>query len=92
MEVTVYTKPQCVQCDMTKKVLDGGKIPYKQVDITEDKEAYDYVISLGYTSAPIIVTDAGSWSGFKFEQLKSLVARYNAEPHPGTTESIPKAV
>ncbi len=36
MVVTVYTKPQCVQCNMTYRALDAKGISYTKVDITED--------------------------------------------------------
>ncbi|EUA09775.1 glutaredoxin family protein [Mycobacterium kansasii 662] len=48
--VTVYTKPACVQCTATKKALDtAGVLGYRLVDITEDSDARDFVMSLGYT-------------------------------------------
>lgn len=46
--VTVYTKPGCVQCTATFKALDKNGVNYEKVDVTEDAEAYDYVMSLGY--------------------------------------------
>ena len=36
MVVTVYTKPQCVQCNMTYRALDAKGINYDKVDITEE--------------------------------------------------------
>ena len=36
MVVTVYTKPQCVQCNMTYRALDAKGISYTKIDITED--------------------------------------------------------
>ena len=39
MSITVYTLPQCVQCDMTKKTLDSLDVEYVTVDLSQDKEA-----------------------------------------------------
>ena len=39
--ITVYTQPNCVQCDGTKIFLDKHNLEYTHVDITADKEAYD---------------------------------------------------
>ncbi len=35
MTITVYTKPACVQCNMTYKALDKEGLAYDVVDITE---------------------------------------------------------
>ena len=34
MNITVYTKPACVQCNATYKALDKQGIAYQKVDIT----------------------------------------------------------
>lgn len=52
MSITVYTKPACVQCNATYRALDKAGIEYSVVDITEDPEARDYVMALGYLQAP----------------------------------------
>lgn len=55
-EVTVYTLPNCVQCNQTKKQLDKLGIPYDTVDLTENEEAYRFVTeTLGYKSAPVVI-------------------------------------
>lgn len=70
--VTVYTKPACVQCNATYKALDKAGVAYIKVDITEDSEARDYVMSLGYLQAPVVVADQGHWSGFRPDRIKAL--------------------
>lgn len=72
--VTVYTKPACVQCTATKKALDkAGVLGYRLVDITEDPDARDFVMSLGYTSAPVVVAGNEHWSGFRPDRIKAVV-------------------
>lgn len=44
----LYTKPNCVQCDATKRALAKSGIPHELVDITVEPDARDYVLSLGY--------------------------------------------
>lgn len=70
---TVYTKPACVQCTATKKALDKAGIAYELVDITEDASARDFVMSLGYTSAPVVVAGGQHWSGFRPDRIKATV-------------------
>lgn len=72
MSVTVYTKPACVQCNATYKALDKQGIEYKIIDITEDSEARDYVMALGYLQAPVVVTSNDHWSGFRPDRIKAL--------------------
>lgn len=71
---TVYVKPACVQCDMTKRFLDKNNIPYETVDITQDPAALSMVIDLGFSSAPVVITSSDAWAGFQPEKLQSLAA------------------
>ena len=72
--VIVYTQPSCVQCDMTKRLMDREEISYTSIDVTQDKEAYDYVVGLGYQSVPVVVAGDVHWSGFRAERIKGLKA------------------
>ena len=74
MAVTVYSKPACDQCNATYLQLDKRGIEYKIVDITEDAEARDYVMSLGYLQAPVVVAGDDHWSGFRIDRIKALAA------------------
>ncbi|AVM01289.1 NrdH-redoxin [Gordonia iterans] len=75
MAITVYTKPACVQCNMTYKALDKLGLEYDVVDISIDDEARDYVMALGYLQAPVVVVDDEHWSGFRPERIKAVAAR-----------------
>jgi glutaredoxin-like protein NrdH len=72
MAVTVFTKANCVQCEATKRHLDKLDVPYSTVNITNDIRALDKLISLGYRSAPVVVTDDDSWAGYIPEKLDKL--------------------
>ncbi|WP_040837079.1 glutaredoxin-like protein NrdH [Nocardia brevicatena] len=72
MTVTVYTKPACVQCNATYKALDKAGVDYRVVDISENAEARDYVMALGYLQAPVIVAGDEHWSGFRPDRIKAL--------------------
>ena len=73
--ITVYTKPACVQCNATYKALDQSGIEYDKVDISVDSDAREYVMSLGYLQAPVIVTDEDHWSGFRPDKIDELAKR-----------------
>lgn len=70
--IIVYTKPACPQCDFTKKHLTKNNIEFTAVDITEDAEARETVLALGYSSAPVVVSGDVHFSGFRPDKLKEL--------------------
>ena len=72
MAVTVYSKPACVQCNATKRALDGKGISYTSVDISEDPNALDVVKAMGYMQAPVVVTANDHWSGFRPDKIEAL--------------------
>ncbi|NKS64448.1 glutaredoxin-like protein NrdH [Rhodococcus hoagii] len=74
MSITVYTKPACVQCNATYRALDKAGLEYDVVDISENPEARDYVMALGYLQAPVVVAGEEHWSGFRPDRIKDLTA------------------
>ncbi|MDY6049978.1 MAG: glutaredoxin-like protein NrdH [Corynebacterium sp.] len=75
MPITVYTKPACMQCNATKRALDKAGVSYDVIDITQDNEARDYVMSLGYLQAPVVTAGDEHWSGYRPERINAIVAR-----------------
>lgn len=73
MTITIYTNPNCVQCDQTKRYLDNKSIPYETVDLSTNQDALEMVVAKGFKSAPVVVTDTDEWSGFRLEKLHNLV-------------------
>ena len=73
--ITVYTKPACVQCNATFRALERQGIGYTAIDISEDQEAREYVLSLGYLQAPVVVAGGDHWSGFRPDRIKTLAAQ-----------------
>ena len=72
MTITVYTKPQCVQCGATIKALDKAGLDYELVDISTNTQARDYVMALGHLQAPVVVAGADHWAGFRPDRIKNL--------------------
>lgn len=76
MSITVYTKPNCMQCQMTYRALDSAHLEYEVVDITEVPAALEYVTEeLGYRQAPVVVTDEDHWSGFRPDHINRIAKR-----------------
>ena len=78
MTITVYSKPACVQCNATYRALDKLGAPYTVVDISEDADARDYVMSLGHLQAPVVIVDGDHWSGYRPDRIKALEQRLQA--------------
>ncbi|MDO5663173.1 MAG: glutaredoxin-like protein NrdH [Brachybacterium sp.] len=74
MDITVYSKPMCVQCDATKRALNKAGVDYALVDLTEDAEALATVKALGYMQAPVVITGDDHWAGFRPDKIKALAA------------------
>ncbi|GAA4925027.1 glutaredoxin-like protein NrdH [Nesterenkonia rhizosphaerae] len=72
--ITVYTKPACVQCNATYRKLEKEGAQYTVVDVTEDAEALEYIRSLGYLQAPVVVTENDHWSGFDPDKIIAAAA------------------
>ncbi|KIQ16346.1 glutaredoxin domain-containing protein [Rhodococcus sp. MEB064] len=73
--ITVYTKPNCQQCRSTFRALDKAGLDYTAVDISADTEARDYVLALGYLSAPVVVAGPDThWSGHRVTRIDELAA------------------
>lgn len=70
MKITVWELPNCVQCNQTKREFDKRGIVYKVRKLTP--KAVDKFLAIGFTSAPIVETDAKRWSGFRLDKIKSL--------------------
>lgn len=74
MTITVYTRPSCGPCLATKAALTKQGLAYDVVDISQDDEARDYVMALGYLQAPVVVAGDQHWSGFRPERIRKLAA------------------
>lgn len=74
MEITVYSKPACVQCEGTYRALDRKGLEYRVVDITKNAEALEMVRGLGYLQAPVVVAGNTHWSGFRPDKIAAIAA------------------
>lgn len=73
MTVKVYGKAiGCIQCDRTKVALDKRETPYEFIDVTEDEEAFAYIIGLGYQQVPVVEYKGEHWSGYRPDKIQGL--------------------
>lgn len=69
MTITVYSKPACVQCTATTRALDAKGISYSVIDLTQDAEAMEKVMAMGYRQAPVVVAGDAHWAGFRPDMI-----------------------
>lgn len=69
MTITVYSKPACVQCTATTRALDARGLSYSVIDLTEDAEAMERVVAMGYRQAPVVIAGDAHWAGFRPDMI-----------------------
>lgn len=72
MQITVYSKPACVQCTATTRALDRQGLDYQIIDIAADEQAYNLVQTLGYRQVPVVVAGDRHWAGFRPDMISAL--------------------
>ena len=69
MTLTIYTKPSgCFGCTKTKQKFVEAGLPFREVDVTTNQAAFEYITEeLGYSQVPVVVYDRDGtenhWSG-----------------------------
>lgn len=51
--LTIYTKPVCPQCETFKRLLTRRGIEFEAIDISENEELRNTLMSLGFKSLPV---------------------------------------
>lgn len=68
--VTVYSSPTCVYCHMAKEYLKAKKVAFKEVDISQDTAAAQWVYDhVGQLATPAIDIDGTVILGFDREGI-----------------------
>lgn len=70
-EVKVYSTPTCPWCKRAKKFMEDNSIPYKDVNVAEDKAAREEMIrKSGQLGVPVIEIDGEIIIGYNEPKLK----------------------
>lgn len=80
MKITVWELSDS-QSMMTKREFEKRGIIFTARKLTP--KAADKFLAMGFTSAPIVETDAKRWSGFRLEKIKSLEFHLKNERRQG---------
>lgn len=78
MNITVYSNPNCVQCEMTKKQFAKAGVEFESKMIQDSPEVLALIAEKDYKAAPVVVTDSTSWSGFQPNHIADTIHAYKA--------------
>lgn len=71
-KVTVYGRPNCVQCNATYRALEAKGVSYKKVDLGQHEEMATEFRNQGHIQAPVVVVESDLWSGFRPDKISQL--------------------
>ena len=57
MNIKLYTKNVCPKCMLIKTVLNIAELEYETINIDEDAEAKELIVSKGFMAVPILEVD-----------------------------------
>ncbi|MCT1654334.1 glutaredoxin family protein [Brachybacterium muris] len=87
-EVTLYTLPDCVGCNATKRTLNKAGVEYEEINLQERPELVEMFKQQGLAQAPIVETKDGQrWAGYNPGKLREhgLDHRTRQQREGGTT-------
>ena len=72
-KITVYSKPNCMQCEFAKKYLRDKDVEFKEIDVFEEEWALTYIKTLGFKHMPIVDIGGVFHTGFRPDILAKVV-------------------
>ena len=73
--MTVYTKPDCPGCTMTKRELDKAGATYQEVDLTTRPDLVEAFTAEGLRSAPVVELGEQRIAGFNPGKIRAIAAQ-----------------
>ena len=75
MAITIYTLPDCVQCETTKTYLQKYQLAYESVDLSIHPDEFTRITSMGYDRVPVVISGDEHWQGFRPDKLFKLIRK-----------------
>ena len=72
-KITVYSKPNCVRCEMAKRYLQDKNVKFEVIDVFEDAEALAMLRDRGYAQMPVVDIGGEFHTGFRPDILAKVV-------------------
>ena len=71
--IKVYSKPNCVRCEMAKRYLQDKGVKFEEIDVFQDAEALAMLRDAGYSEMPVVDVDGEFHTGFQPNLLAKAV-------------------
>lgn len=72
--IKVYSKTNCVACKFTKNWLKNNNLDFKEVNVDEDLDAFNYLLANNLRTLPVVFNDSELIAmGFQPHKLKTLL-------------------
>lgn len=81
-ELTVYTKPDCPGCRMTRRELDKAGAAYQEVDLTTRPDLVEQFRAEGLRSAPVVEFGDERIAGFNPAKIRAIAAQAMSSTPP----------
>lgn len=78
--IKVYSKHNCMQCEMTKEFLKANKVKFEEMNVEENEEALEQIKASGLKRLPVVIVTKNNsielaFSGFQIDKLEKLVSK-----------------
>lgn len=71
--ITIYSKPNCMQCEMAKRYLNDKGVKSKEINVFEDGKALAMLRDKGFSEMPVVDIDGEFHTGFQPNILAKVV-------------------
>ena len=71
--ITIYSKPNCMACNFSKKYLEDKGVEFKEINVFEDKEALAMLRDKGIAEMPAVDINGEFHTGFQPNILAKVV-------------------
>ena len=71
--IKIYSKPNCVRCEMVKRYLIDKGVKFEEIDVFEDAETLDMLRDEGFSQMPVVSINGEFHTGFRPELLAKAV-------------------
>ena len=71
--IKVYSKPNCIKCEMVKRYLIDKGVKFKEINVFQDAEALAMLRDEGYSQMPVVSIGGEFHTGFQPNLLAKVV-------------------
>ena len=70
--ITIYSKPNCMACNFTKKYLTDKGAEFKEINVFEDADALAMLRDKGFSQMPVVDVNGEFHTGFRPDVLSKV--------------------